>query len=184
MKIDFCHPPLAYFRKTRGVTSKKNPVHSNVGKKSGLGVCVCVWLLVYISVAPWWIFTLMSLHINYKLIEIRYDKWFHISKAYRFIKHLAMKAVCVQMCFGTHGHIYQEPSFGANRNVFFCGHCFDDRQLCPFYGKVQCLPVGWRNVYREEKYVLSMSQKKHWGFPGIVMQCKLLSMTFSQKLLM
>ena len=41
----------------------------------------------------------MSLHINYKLIESRYDTWFQIMNACRFIKQLAMKAVCAQVCF-------------------------------------------------------------------------------------
>lgn len=128
-------------QKDGGATSKKNLVHWKLAKSQGC-VCartcthVCVRFLVCVCVVPWWTFTLMSLHMHYKLIESRYDKRFHITKARKFIQHLVMKALCVRMYFGIHGQIFQEPFLKENRNVFFCGHCFDDRKLCPFYGKL------------------------------------------------
>lgn len=36
-----------------------------------------------------------------------------------------------------HGQIYQDLCYRKNENIFFCGHCFDDRQ---------CLSLLWRNI--------------------------------------
>ena len=38
------------------------------------------------------------------------------------------------------------PFSRQNRNVFLCGHCFDDRHFCPFYGEIQCLPVEMKKL--------------------------------------
>ena len=71
-------------------------------------------------------FTLVNLHINYKLIESRYGKCFCIMKAWRFMKHLIMKALGLQMHSRTHGQIYQEPIPRENSNILFCDYCLDD----------------------------------------------------------
>jgi len=62
----------------------------------------------------------MSLRINYKLIESRNDKWFCIMNAWRFMKHLVMKALGLHLGL-TLAHMvkYTKSLFLGKIEIFF-----------------------------------------------------------------